>query len=192
MKIRATLKLRNDAMIAARETRGWSQKKLSEESGVDFLRVIAIEKLDFTHPNVVNDAEIIATTIGVDKDEILSEGSVGKMIENQHIRVVEPEMVHLLINSPSRILPAPDEDASMSEMKEVVTKSLDQLSYREREILKLRFGLGENEGMTYTLEECARIFRVTRERIRGVESAALRKLHKIGIGSTLERLRNEL
>jgi len=51
-----------------------------------------------------------------------------------------------------------------------------KLSYREREILKLRYGLGD--GVTFTLEEVGHIFRVTRERIRNVEAKALRKLRQ--------------
>jgi len=51
---------------------------------------------------------------------------------------------------------------------------LRSLTYREREIIKLRYGLGD--GYSYTLEETGRIFKVTRERIRQIESKALRKL----------------
>ena len=45
---------------------------------------------------------------------------------------------------------------------------------REREIIRLRYGIGD--GYTYTLEEVGRIFKVTRERVRQVEAKALRKL----------------
>jgi RNA polymerase primary sigma factor len=48
------------------------------------------------------------------------------------------------------------------------------LSWREREIIKLRYGLGD--GYNYTLEEVAYIFRVTRERIRQIEQRAISKL----------------
>ena len=51
---------------------------------------------------------------------------------------------------------------------------LKTLSYREREIIKLRYGLGD--GYSYTLEEVGHIFKVTRERIRQIEAKALRKL----------------
>ncbi|MFO0822423.1 MAG: sigma factor-like helix-turn-helix DNA-binding protein [Gemmataceae bacterium] len=48
-------------------------------------------------------------------------------------------------------------------------------TYREREIIKLRYGLGG--GYTYTLEEVGRIFKVTRERaVRQIETKAVRKL----------------
>ncbi len=51
---------------------------------------------------------------------------------------------------------------------------LRTLTYREREIIKLRYGLGD--GYTYTLEEVGRIFKVTRERVRQIEAKAVRKL----------------
>jgi len=55
-----------------------------------------------------------------------------------------------------------------------VKSLLNKLSYREREIIKLRYGIGD--GYTYTLEEVGRIFKVTRERVRQVEAKAIRKL----------------
>jgi RNA polymerase primary sigma factor len=51
---------------------------------------------------------------------------------------------------------------------------LSTLTFREREIIKLRYGIGD--GYTYTLEEVGRIFRVTRERVRQIEAKAVRKL----------------
>src|SRR5207302_1749749 len=51
---------------------------------------------------------------------------------------------------------------------------IETLTYREREIIKLRYGLGD--GYTYTLEEVGRIFKVTRERVRQIEAKAVRKL----------------
>ncbi|MCH2363303.1 MAG: sigma-70 family RNA polymerase sigma factor, partial [Planctomycetes bacterium] len=51
---------------------------------------------------------------------------------------------------------------------------LGTLTYREREIIKLRYGLGD--GYTYTLEEVGKIFKVTRERVRQIEAKAIRKL----------------
>jgi len=50
------------------------------------------------------------------------------------------------------------------------------LSYRERKVLILRYGLGD--GYSYTLEEVGYIFNVTRERIRQIEKNALAKLKK--------------
>jgi RNA polymerase primary sigma factor len=65
-------------------------------------------------------------------------------------------------------------DTNMSALKERLEEVMTELSYREREILRLRYGLAD--GYTYTLEEVGRIFSVTRERVRQIESKAVRKL----------------
>jgi RNA polymerase primary sigma factor len=51
---------------------------------------------------------------------------------------------------------------------------LKTLTFREREIIRLRYGL--TDGYTYTLEEVGRIFKVTRERVRQIEAKAVKKL----------------
>ena len=68
----------------------------------------------------------------------------------------------------------PSESAMHKLLKDKINHVLKSLTYREREIIKLRYGLGD--GYSYTLEETGRIFKVTRERIRQIESKALRKL----------------
>ncbi len=70
--------------------------------------------------------------------------------------------------------PSPVEAASHDALRARIENVLKTLTYREREIIKLRFGIGD--GYTYTLEEVGRIFKVTRERVRQVEARALRKL----------------
>ena len=59
-------------------------------------------------------------------------------------------------------------------LKDKIEQVLKTLTYREREIIKLRYGIGD--GYTYTLEEVGRIFNVTRERVRQIEAKAIRKL----------------
>jgi RNA polymerase primary sigma factor len=68
----------------------------------------------------------------------------------------------------------PDRSAANEMLSARIEQVLKTLTYREREILKLRYGIGD--GYTYTLEEVGRIFKVTRERVRQVEAKAIRKL----------------
>jgi len=68
----------------------------------------------------------------------------------------------------------PVESATQEMLKDKIEQVLKTLTYREREIIKLRYGLGD--GYTYTLEEVGRIFKVTRERVRQIEAKAVRKL----------------
>ncbi len=69
---------------------------------------------------------------------------------------------------------APANSAASDMLKSRIESVLKTLTYREREIIKLRYGIGD--GYTYTLEEVGRIFKVTRERVRQVEAKAIRKL----------------
>ena len=69
---------------------------------------------------------------------------------------------------------SPIATAAQEMLKDKIDSVLKTLTYREREIIKLRYGLGD--GYTYTLEEVGRIFKVTRERVRQIEAKAVRKL----------------
>ncbi|MBW3596494.1 MAG: sigma-70 family RNA polymerase sigma factor [Planctomycetes bacterium] len=71
---------------------------------------------------------------------------------------------------------SPASGASQEMLRSRINKLLNTLSYREREIIKLRYGLGD--GYSYTLEEVGHIFKVTRERIRQIEAKAVRKLQQ--------------
>jgi RNA polymerase primary sigma factor len=65
-------------------------------------------------------------------------------------------------------------DSNLEALKQKLEEVMTDLSHREREILRLRYGLAD--GYTYTLEEVGKIFSVTRERVRQIESKAVRKL----------------
>ncbi len=69
---------------------------------------------------------------------------------------------------------SPMSAATQGMLRDKIDNLLKTLTFREREIIKLRYGLGD--GYTYTLEEVGRIFKVTRERVRQIEAKAVRKL----------------
>jgi len=71
---------------------------------------------------------------------------------------------------------SPSTGAAQEMLRGRINAVLKTLSYREREIIKLRYGLGD--GYSYTLEEVGHIFKVTRERIRQIEAKAVRKLQQ--------------
>jgi RNA polymerase primary sigma factor len=68
----------------------------------------------------------------------------------------------------------PLQDMNQVSLKDRIAEVLGALNYREREIIRLRYGLAD--GYTYTLEEVGKIFSVTRERVRQIEAKAVRKL----------------
>jgi RNA polymerase primary sigma factor len=65
-------------------------------------------------------------------------------------------------------------ETNQQTLKTQIQEAMQTLNYREREILKLRYGLAD--GYAYTLEEVGKIFQVTRERVRQIESKAVKKL----------------
>ncbi len=68
----------------------------------------------------------------------------------------------------------PEHAAHRELLRQRIETLLKTLTYREREIIRLRYGLGD--GYSYTLEEVGRIFKVTRERVRQIEAKAMQKL----------------
>jgi len=88
--------------------------------------------------------------------------------------VGEEENSHLGDFVPDEEIHTPVDAASNMVLREQLEKVLSSLSEREREVLKLRFGL--EDGYSRTLEEVGHIFEVTRERIRQIEAKALKKL----------------
>ena len=68
---------------------------------------------------------------------------------------------------------SPDEELEEKQTVETVNNMLETLSPKEDKVLRMRFGIGCAE---HTLDEISEVFLVTRERIRQIESSALRKM----------------
>ncbi|MFC2172254.1 RNA polymerase sigma factor RpoD, partial [Acidobacteriota bacterium] len=86
----------------------------------------------------------------------------------------EEEDSHLGDFIEDRQITSPSEAVISLNLRELTQKVLKTLTPREEKVLKMRFGVGE--GSEHTLEEVGQSFAVTRERIRQIESKALRKL----------------
>jgi len=78
----------------------------------------------------------------------------------------------------------PEDQVSKNFLREDLDSVLDTLSPRERDVLRLRYGL--DNGRDKSLEEIGNRFNVTRERIRQIEANALRKLHHLNRNSILK------
>ncbi len=79
--------------------------------------------------------------------------------------------------------PAPAEEIIHSKLEEQINKILSELTPREEQVIRKRFGIGEKTD--HTLEEVGKLFNVTRERIRQIEAKALRKLKHPSRSQTL-------
>ena len=80
---------------------------------------------------------------------------------------------------------SPEEATLEGDLSNEVTRALAPLSDREKEVLRLRYGLGTDR--EYTLEEIGRRLSVTRERVRQIESRALQKVRAARSGEALAR-----
>lgn len=76
-------------------------------------------------------------------------------------------------------LPAPDASLHQQELQDTLTGALKKLSYRERQVVQMRWGLGG--GQPVSTDDTAKHFRVSRSRIHQIEHTAMRKLkQKLG------------
>ncbi|MBE6725909.1 MAG: RNA polymerase sigma factor RpoD [Ruminococcaceae bacterium] len=116
----------------------------------------------------------IAEDTGMSEDKVQEVMRIASDPVSLEMPVGESDDSHLEDTIPDRGNPTPEEAASFRLLKEQLTLVLSYLSPREEKILRLRFGL--EDGVAHTLEEVGQTFSITRERIRQIESKALRKL----------------
>ena len=101
--------------------------------------------------------------------------------------IIATEQNTLLDSMVDEVLPAPDSLSDSEALKEKIKDALKVLSPRENEILRMRYGVGQDD--TFTLDELGREFGLTRERIRQIEKAAIGKLAKSSMRETLQGFR---
>lgn len=80
----------------------------------------------------------------------------------------------------AREVPGVDEDGNLAALIAQIERVMDQLTPKEQEVLRLRFGLGG--GVPQTLDEVAQAFGVSPERVRQIQAKALRKVQSGGPG----------
>jgi transcriptional regulator with XRE-family HTH domain len=177
LTVRAELRLRNGAVIEARQQRGWSQRKLAEEAGVSLPAVQAIEWLDFSRLHGEDEALKIAVRLELDPEALLPADLKGMKLASKVVasRQVNNEQ---LLDCHERFqarfaLPAPDVASDVTELRERLYDMLGTLTYREREVIKSHYGLS---GPALTLAEVSKKFFVTPEYARVLKAKALRKL----------------
>ncbi|MEY3162937.1 MAG: polymerase sigma factor SigA [Planctomycetota bacterium] len=131
-------------------------KKLTQQKG----REPSIEEVAEAAQVSVDEAKRV---MKISKHPISLDRPIGESDDSYFGDFIEDESVESPVTAASREM-----------LKDRIESVLDTLTFREREIIKLRYGIGD--GYTYTLEEVGRIFRVTRERVRQIEAKAVRKL----------------
>ncbi|MBP3701435.1 MAG: RNA polymerase sigma factor RpoD, partial [Lachnospiraceae bacterium] len=119
-------------------------------------------------------AEELADRLGISVERVHEIRKIALEPVSLETPIGDEEDTHLgdFIKDEQTAVPA--DEATMTILREQLKEALDTLHPREQQVLKLRFGL--EDGQVRTLEEVGKEFNVTRERIRQIESKALRKL----------------
>lgn len=175
MRLKLTLRVQNDEMLAARARLGLTQRTLSELSGVSQPDICRLEKLDYTVHDGLQKATRIAGVLELSVESVLPRDAVGLRLPTTQERFLEGNVRNLLAAENVRAaLPSPAEAVANAEIKDVIRTVLKRLNEKERIVLKMRFGVGGER--QHTLNEVARQLKVTRERVRQLEARAILKL----------------
>ena len=180
LTVSAELRLRNAAMVTARKQLGMSQSRLAAALGVSVSVIQRLEKFDYSHKADAVEVERIAGFLTVDPSVIMPEDLRGQQIQSSFFAtrgVAAAKLLDLQARCEERLLLAsPEEQLGIKERSATIKKVLGELSFREREILRLRFGLGGEP--VHTIYATAKKIGVPRERVRQIEQKALGKMKR--------------
>lgn len=175
MRVRARLTLRNDVAIAARTKLGLNQREVAERSGVRQQDVCSIETLRFDR---VTERKILAVSVflGVPPDDLVPPELCRKSIASKHEVVQDIPTIALLEATKHPIMLAAPADAPIeaAEMEDAINRAMSTLNHRERQVLRLRVGLG---GLgEHSLAEVAEQTGLSMARVHTIGATAMRKL----------------
>ncbi len=118
--------------------------------------------------------EEIAKYLGISPEKARKVMRVSQEPVSLETPIGDDEDTHLKDFIEDKSVPSPEEQVSRKLLREQLLKVLNTLGEKEREILMYRYGLVD--GTEYTLDQIGKMFNVTRERIRQIETKAIRKL----------------
>jgi transcriptional regulator with XRE-family HTH domain len=173
MKLAVIAKLRHGAMIKFREEMGYSQSEAAAAAGLSSKLWCEMECFKFSGIGLQSIRKV-ADLLGMSPDELVPEElrsltlGPGAALTRVAFRDVEPNRLASMAKAQ---LSYDDVDR-----KDLIEQNLAKLTFREREILKLRYGLCGEEAHTFS--ELGRIFKVSAERIRGVQLKAERNMQE--------------
>jgi transcriptional regulator with XRE-family HTH domain len=196
VKVRATLTLRNEAMLAARERLGLSQAVLAEMAGVSLYDIGKFEHFDYRVDSelymvdrLAQRAARIAGVLELDVDDVLPPDLRGKAVVHKHVRQVEVEPGLLLsgVGESSARAALPDgglgDSWDLPPLGSALGDALRSLPWNQREVLRLRFGLGGGEPMT--LDATAGVLGISARDVRRAEDMGMKAMRASGLGDYL-------
>lgn len=129
-------------------------------------------------------AEEVAAEMGIEVEKVHEIKRISQKPAPLETPIGEDQDSKLIDIIPDEFSASPSEMATWSFLRAQINQVLDGLTDRERKVLELRFGL--RDGVSRTLEEVGKEFKVTRERIRQIEAKALKRLKSEDIVQALK------
>jgi RNA polymerase primary sigma factor len=133
-------------------------------------------------------AEEIAAEMGIDVDKVRHIQKISQEVLSIETPIGDEDDSTLSDFIPDEKNPTPSQSTARAMLRDLIREIMIDLSDREQQILKMRFGL--EDGVSHTLEEVGKAFGVTRERIRQIEAKALEKIREHGKAAALEGFEN--
>jgi len=177
MRLQARLSLRNDAMLAWRQERDYTQGEAAEAVGIPKSAWMSLEKL--CYPASFNEDRVLSMSarMGVSPDDIMTPELVKHRTETiEKTFSISPKV---LLESGCRqhnfILPSPDESILIEDaVSHIIKEHFKYLTEAQTRVLKLRFGFENRVGLS--LIETAKAMKLSPARVGQLESGAIRKL----------------
>ena len=120
--------------------------------------------------------EEIARTIHLTKERVVELQSMAEVPVSLDAPLIDEEQYHLADTIEDTHATAPVDVVTRQVLRDQISRALETLTQRERQVIELRYGL--HDGYCHTLEELSTYFKLTRERIRQIEVKALRTLRQ--------------
>ncbi len=133
-------------------------------------------------------AEEVAAEMGIEVEKVRHIQKISQEVLSIEMPVGDEDDSTLSDFIPDEKNPTPAQSTARAMVRDLIREIMIDLSDREQQILKMRFGL--EDGVSHTLEEVGKAFGVTRERIRQIEAKALDKIREHGKAAALEGFEN--
>ena len=190
---RLKVSVRNNLILKAIEGQGYTNiAKFAKGGGMSLVGLYSLINLKEAPIGVegefIKPAKELMEILGACPTDLwTTEQLTLSLRKNAVERELSKEAIQIALQSDARsLIGLPYEEVSEQEQTELVKDVLDSLTPREAKVLRMRFGIGNEE--VHTLEETGKRFNVSRERIRQMEAKALRKMRHPSRSDKLKEL----
>jgi len=175
--LQVTVQIRNNQILERRVNLGITQATLSRATGISQSTCNGLETMRINPRSKKGGFILAAEKLGIFfkvSAEVLFPEKMSAITENKVVREMDVENFAALADNLPSLLPSPENAVIALERRDAIEEALQTLSPKEAQVLKMRFGIGGSRD--HTLKEVGEHFGVQQERIRQIESVALRKL----------------